>query len=125
VILGIDDIRAEQLILMLRMPLGWNTIEVTKWPIRTFSKGSSQLFDLSMNEKKDGNEYTVALQSDKVVDKGKIRIGPFNISIISVNITRNGEQIDGKLFVSGDCKWVWVDFGDAQTKKFEISAKAL
>ena len=125
VILGIDDISADDLILMPRMPLEWNKIEVTKWPIRTFSKGSSQLFDLSMNEKKNGNEYTVALQSDKVVDKGKIRIGPFNNSVISVDVTRNGEKIACNLFVSGDSKWVWVNFGDGQTKKFEISAKAL
>ena len=82
------------------------------------------MFNLSMSIGKNGNEYTVAFQSDKAVDKGKIRIGPFNISVSSVNINRNGEQITCKLFVSGDSKWVWVDFGNGQSKSYKINVKA-
>lgn len=123
-IIGIDDIQAKQLVLMPRMPLGWKKVEVSEWPIRALSEGSSQMFNLSMSIGKNGNEYTVALQSDKAVDKGKIRIGPFNISVSSVNVTRNGEQITCKLFVSGDSKWVWVDFGNGQSKSYKINVKA-
>jgi len=124
VILGIDDINAKQLTLMPRMPLDWNSIEVTNWPIRSFSKGTTQLFNLSMNIEKNGNDYKVILQSEKAVDKARIRIGPFKLSTKSVNITCNGENIFRKLFVSGDSKWVWVDFGNGQSKSYEINIKA-
>jgi hypothetical protein len=125
VILGIDDMDANQLVLMPRMPLDWNTINVTQWPVRTFSNGRSQLVDLSMKEKKDGKNYTVNLQSKQSIDSGKIRIGPFNKSVRTVDITRNGKKITGRLFASGDSKWVWVHFGDGKTKDYTIIAKTL
>lgn len=124
-ILGIDDIRPEQLVLMPRMPLDWNSIEVSKWPVRTFSSGRSQLFGLSVSEHKNGNGYTITLHADKPIDQGKLRIGPFNSAVDTVSITCNGKTVDSPLFISGDSKWAWVNFGDSHTTHFEIAAKVL
>ena len=123
-IIGIDDIQAKQLVLMPRMPLEWKKIEVSDWPVRTFSKNTSQMFNIAMSMEKNENGYSVVLKSEKAIDKGKIRIGPFNPSINSIKITCNGNQIAGKLFESGDSKWVWVDFGNGQSKGYKINVKA-
>lgn len=125
VILGIDDINPRRLVLMPRMPLDWNSIRVVDWPVRTFSKDKSQLCDVSVTERKEGNEYRIVLQSNKAIDHGRVRIGPFDISSRSVSVMRNGKQVRGTFFVSGDSKWVWVVFGDGKAKTFEITAKAL
>jgi hypothetical protein len=125
VILGIDDINPKQLTLMPRMPLDWNSIETTNWPVRTFSEGTSQLFNLSMKIEKNGNGFLAVLQTEKAVDKARIRIGPFSLSVKSVDITCNGKPVSCKLFVSGDSKWVWVDFGNGLSRNYEIKIKSL
>ena len=124
VILGIDDIDAKELVLMPRLPLDWDHIQVKNWPVRTFSGGQSQLIPLSMSENKEGNEYTVVLQSSKRIDQGKIRIGPYSTSSSKVEVTRNGEPINKSLFKSGDSQWVWVDLSNDRTNRIVISVKA-
>lgn len=125
VILGIDDVNPNELVLMPRMPLDWNRIRVRDWPVRTFSKGKSQRCAVSITDRREGNEYRIVLRSDKVIDHGKIRIGPFNISSNSISVMRDGKRVPAKSFVSGDSRWVWVVFGNGKTKTFEITGKAL
>lgn len=124
VILGVDDINAKGLILMPRLPLGWNQIGVSAWPVRTFSGGKSRLVPLSLAVHKDDGEYSVTIESNQPIDNGRIRIGPFSESAESVHILCNGRSIGGKLFESGDSKWVWLAFGNGRARKFEIRAKA-
>ena len=124
-IIGIDDIQAKQLVLMPRMPLSWKKIEVSEWPVRTFSENTSQMFNIAMSMVKNESGYSVVLKSEKAIDKGKIRVGPFEASAKSIKITSNGSRVTDKLFESGDSKWVWVDFGDGKTKMFKIIVKVL
>lgn len=124
IIIGIEDIQAKQLVLMPRIPLSWKKIEVSDWPVRTFSENASQLFNIAMSMVKNGSGYTVVLKSEKVIDKGKIRVGPFNTSINSIKIKCNGKPIPGKLFESGDSKWVWIDFGNDLSKSYKMKVQA-
>ncbi len=122
VILGIDDLNPRELVLMPRLPLDWDGLKAADWPVRTFSRGKSRLAPISLTVRKDGGEFIVAIESAEPIDSGKIRIGPFSDSVKSVRITRNGRSVRGKLFQSGDSKWVWVAFGNGRDTKFEISA---
>lgn len=124
VILGIDDINPRELVLMPRLPLGWDRLQAAGWPVRTFSRGKSCLVPVSLTVRKDGGIYTVVLASAEPIDRGKIRIGPFSDSLKSVRLVRNGRAIHGELFESGDSKWVWLAFGDGRAARFEISATA-
>ncbi|MBU6411029.1 MAG: hypothetical protein KGR98_11645, partial [Verrucomicrobia bacterium] len=103
----------------------WNGIQVGNWPVRTLSRGHSQLVPFSMTVGKNVNQYHVVLRSARAIDHGRIRIGPFGTSLNSIHVICNGKPVAGKLFGSGDSKWVWVDFGDVDAKRIEISAKAL
>lgn len=124
VIIGIDDLDSANLKLMPRMPLGWTSMTVKDWPVRTMSHSQSVLTNLSMNIKRDraGKIFNISIKSDKPIDAVNLRIGPFPIQTKRLSVTLDGKATAISLQTIGDSKWGWLKI--SQSSNFRIQAYA-
>jgi hypothetical protein len=122
VMLGIDDIDADALKLMPRIPLGWTGVEVKGWPVRISSDQKSVQSNISykMTRYEKANKIYLNLRADRVLDLCRVRLGPFAPNTDSVTVTINGKSTTDKPFMVGDSKWVWASI--SQSNVYKISA---
>lgn len=113
IILGIDDYDEHLLKLMPRLPLGWNQVNISKWPVRVLSSGKSQMALLSLTVERNGHSKrcNVKLSFDMPIDNVALRLGPFPIDSRTVTVKVNRSLRSSTLFRSGDSKWIWVQLG--------------
>jgi hypothetical protein len=125
IILGIDDLDASYTKLMPRIPVGWTSAEISGWPIRTMSSGESILARLSVNIKRDPacKKFDMKIATDKLIDKFKVRIGPFPKDASALFVKANGSAQPAQLIQSGDSKWAWIELRGATSFSIESRVK--
>lgn len=125
VIIGIDDLEEQKLKLMPRMPLGWNQIKISDWPVRVTSKGKSILSNMSYNLKmsKEKGQLEMDVQFDKPVDHLKIRLGPFPAHTEQVEISIDqAEKLTKNLQKQGDSKWCWIELKNCSRSNIKANS---
>jgi len=124
-ILGIDDLNPNQLVIMPRLPLSWESMEVQQWPVRTMSGGNSRLLNLAMKTERTKNSVKINVSFRQPVDSFKIRLGPFETEAVSLEVICNGKKKIEPLEQSGDTKWAWMEFQDGKENDYEIFSKTI
>ena len=112
-LLGIDDMESNAgLKVMPRLPSGWNSIAVEKYPVLSEDK----LTTLNMSYSREKNGYRLKLESAEPVKINEMRFGPFpadtktlsvdggspSSSTFKVNLFKVGKNVFG--YVKGDDK---------------------
>lgn len=112
VIIGIDDLQQNCLKLMPRVPLRWEQISISDWPVQVNSKNISVLCDMSYNLKrsKENGQMEMDIEFDEPVDRLQIRLGPFPLETdqIEISINKNNKIIKTP-YKQGDSKWCWLN----------------
>lgn len=127
VMIGIDDIQTDTVKLMPRLANNINSMEVSEWPIRTYSGAESILTPLSLkiNRNVQHTTFNAKVRTVKSVNNFRFRLGPFPLNVNEVEISLNGKTEKKHLKQSGDSKWVWISFGDGQKNSYTIRSKVL
>ncbi len=105
-LLGIDDMESGKgLKIIPRLPNGWNSIEVEKYPVLSENK----LINLSMSYCREKDGYRLKLESEKPIKINEMRFGPFpeNTKTLTANdkeieLFKVGKNVFG--YVKGDEK---------------------
>ncbi len=98
-----------------RLPYEWG-VEIAQMPIES----TDAHLALNMTYPKDGVQLAVLKLSDDMVEKAKIRLGPFPTDTAVCKVEINGKEVKCDLFESGDSKWAIIEFNPEE--RTEIAA---
>lgn len=122
VVLGIDDTSPNVLRLSPRMPLGWTSISVEKYPA-VISRGA--IANLAYTLSRTRERWRLDLSSDKALPAVEMRIGPLSSGSsdskawrdrVAASVLVNGEHVRADVVRSGDSWWVKLSAPAGQTK---------
>jgi len=78
-LIGLDDLNPEKgLCIIPRIPDTWSSIEVEDYKIAVMSDGKKTNALLSMKYERCGEGYRIEIKSNKPVEMGSVRLGPFS-----------------------------------------------
>ncbi len=123
VVAGIDDTQDSVLRIMPRLPSDWKTISAKNWMIcHDLEDGFDTKIDYSY-ERFTGNRFALKFQSEKLIRKVQVRLGPFPGGIRRVSLNVNGKISTATPVRIGGAKWVLLD--QLRTKSLDIVVRPI
>ena len=106
VVIGIDDSTPKQLRLCPRMPYGWTSIRVGKFPVMIERNGRLETAHIGYRLRRiDAGAMRIEVTSDKPLPAVELRLGPFKTEPYAPAVER-----------SGDSYWMAISIPAGQTK---------
>jgi hypothetical protein len=107
---GVDDAlyNGNNLGLIPRLPWGWTSLNVNKWPV-TYLKGSDfARTTVSYNVQMQPTRVTMQVSADVPIDGVQIRLGPFDPTAVGTSVIVNDRSVPFTQEVRGDASWLWI-----------------
>ena len=122
---GVEDLDAEKIRILPRLPRDFTKLEVEKYPIMVSRNGKIKkefIKFLSYERSPKKDIFKISLE-DKLKSLA-IRLGPYPLKTKEVKVRINGgKEFLKKTFTSGDSRWIWIK--DLSTeKKYEIIVRS-
>ena len=119
---GLDDTNQKNIKIMPRLPLQWNSLEVSDLPIVFELSGKRCISTIKYSFKKDKNRADFSLDSKDKLPDIMLRLGAFDSNIKSVFVKIDGKSSFGIIERSGDSAWVHIKLNSG-AKKIVLSFK--
>lgn len=110
-VIGVDDAKAERLLLIPRMPYDWTQLAVEQMPawVRTAEGPLSRIMvDYTLVRAK-AETMQLTLRFDQAPRRAAVRLGPFRRIVGNPQVTVNGAPFPGAAEQSGDSWWVRIE----------------
>lgn len=106
-VIGVDDTHPDRLQFYPRMPYGWTTMSVSKYPVLWGSAGNMQTTLLQYQLKRAGRGMKLQISAGHALGPVAMRLGPFAKAPDASDIVVNGQRQTGATVEhSGDSWWV-------------------
>lgn len=106
-VIGVDDTHPDRLQFYPRLPLNWNAITVTKYPVLAEISGEMENTLLHYKLARSRNGMNLEIGADKNIGPVAVRLGPFMETPDPAKIRVNGHVPHNELVEhSGDSWWV-------------------
>jgi hypothetical protein len=107
ILVGVDDLDAQHLRIMPRIPYGWTEVAVDKYPTLFSRDGKVETALLNYRLVRSPKQMSMDISANKAVGPVSVRLGPFKDSPATTSILINGKHPDGaSVSRSGDSYWV-------------------
>ena len=120
-IAGVDDVRADRLLLMPRPLPSWSAVRIEDYPARVASGGDSVLASISYDwERQPTGGIAMAVRASHPIDRLSVRLGPFPPGTGALVATVDGVAHAHEPVLSGDSLWAWVEARDVAAVSIEV-----
>ncbi len=111
VMMGVDDTRPEETVLLPRLPEGFSGIRVSDHPVVTVADGRTARASVSYSYRKSAGGAELTVSATAPIAHLRARLGPFGKAGRAARVTVNGAEREEAFVRSGEAWWVWVDLG--------------
>jgi hypothetical protein len=123
---GVDDAlyNGNNLVLIPRLPWGWTSLNVNNWPITYINGSSFARTTVSYSVQVQPAQVTMQVSAAASISNTRVRLGPFDPTVLGTGVTVNGSSVAFTQEVRGDASWLWISLTLSATAQIVASVSA-